>query len=118
MSWAATKSASVTSAGWPVQAPREDPPHLLGGGGVEVQLLSLAAPAGVAGCRMRAGVDEAVPVRRPAAQIAALVAGLDPHRFGGAVSCSLDFPFRAGAEFDEDRPVGRVVEVDRAERFR
>ena len=64
----------------PRQPLREHPPDDRCRFGVGFQPVRPAAPRGVGFVRVRPGVGEPVPVRRPAAEVAALLAGLGGHR--------------------------------------
>ena len=65
--------AADTAPGQPLG---EDPPHLIGRGGVGFQPMEAPAPGGVGPVRVQSGVDEPVAVGRPAAQMPILQLGL------------------------------------------
>ena len=64
----------------PGQPLGEHPPHHRRGLRVRLQPVRPPAPRGVRLVRVRPGVGQPVPVRRPAAEVAALLAGLGGHR--------------------------------------
>jgi len=64
----------------PGQPLREDPSDGRRGRRIGVEAVRAAPPRGVRLVRVRPGISEPVPVRRTAAQVAALLPGLDGHR--------------------------------------
>lgn len=59
-------------------------------------------------------IDNAIPVRRPTAQMPALLTDLRQHGRGGAEPGSLHLPPGLGTQQHQQLQVRRVVQVDRA----
>ena len=77
---ASFSARAIRATEWPVEALGEDPPHHVRGLRVGLQLVRAPSPGGVRLVRVRPRVAQAVPVRRAAAQVPALLPGLGGHR--------------------------------------
>lgn len=100
------------------EAAREDPSHVRSGQRVGIETPQATSPSGVHLVRVRTGVHEPVPVRGPAAEVAALLAGLDAHRGQDTVPCTQHLTSRLRARHHHERTVRRLVHVDGTERLR
>ncbi len=94
--------------------PRYDGPAL----GVDGQGLRAHAAAGEGPVRVRAGVHQPVSVGRAAAEVAALVPGLDRHRGPGADPGASDLPFGEDAQEDHQFLLPGHLGVDGTAQFR
>jgi hypothetical protein len=94
----------------PGQPLREDPPHLRRGHRIWIKPVQPSPPPGMRPVRVRPGIDQTVPVRRPTTQLAALLPGLHPHRRHGAEPG----PPRLMSEQHQQRLMRRVSRVDRS----
>lgn len=122
------KSSSLTSAGWqgagdPGEAVAgqplgEHPCHDRRGVRIGVQAVRPPAPRRVGLVGVRAGVGEPVPVRRPAAQVPALLPGLRRHRGHHPDPRPGDLTLGLHAEGDHRLVVTLGPEVDPASGFR
>jgi hypothetical protein len=101
-----------------VQALSEDPPDMVCGGGVGFQTLQPAAPPGMRGVGMWAGVGQAVAVGWAAAQVAALLLGLGLHRGQHPKPSAQHFPLGLRTQQHHQRLMNRVSAVDGTVGFR
>jgi hypothetical protein len=92
----------------------EHPPHYRRGGRVGFQPVCPASPRRVRLVRMRPRIREPVPVRRPAAQVAALLPGLRGHRGPDPDPGAGDLPLGGQAEREHGLLVVLSVPVDPA----
>jgi hypothetical protein len=72
------------------------------------------SPPGVHPLRMRAGIRQAVTVRRSPTEMAALLADLRRHRRRGAEPVAQDFPLRLMPQQKQQRLMLRLCQVHRA----
>jgi hypothetical protein len=95
----------------------EDPPHGRRRLGIEIEPMQTASPAGMGGVRMRPRIDQTVPIRRPPAEMTALIAGLHPHRRDGPEPGPQNLTLRLVPEQHHQRLLHRIREVDRPSRL-
>jgi hypothetical protein len=94
----ASFSAGDPGAAVPGQPLREHPRHHVRRGGVGLEAVGPSAPGGVGLVRMRSRVAQPVPVRGPAAEVPALVAGLGSHCGADPDAGPGDLPLRREAQ--------------------
>lgn len=103
---------------WPAKALGEDPGHDRPALEVGVQALYAYAVAREGPVGVRAGIDKAVTVRRAAAEVAALVAGLHGHRRAGADTGAGDLSLGQDAEQDHQLLLPGGLRVDASAQLR
>lgn len=87
---------------------REHPPHLRRRLRIRIQALQPSTPPCVRPVRVWPGVDQPVPVRRPTAQVPALLPGLRPHRGQHPMPRPEHLPLRLRTQHRNQRSMHRT----------